>query len=112
MRSFISPDISPALHRSSYTEASENDDPVKSWRDTCTVQETSIESLVDDAIYRGVSIVVEGVHVVPSTKLIDRWEASGGTAVGCFLTITDAEAHKQLLYRRGEITKKGEQKKD
>ena len=111
MRSFIAPNISPALHRSSYTPASENDDPVTTWRETCAVLETSIEGLVDDAINRGVSLVVEGVHVVPCDKLIKRWEQHGGTAVGCLLTISDENAHKQLLYKRGEMTQKGEQKK-
>jgi 2-phosphoglycerate kinase len=54
---------------------------------------------------------VEGVHVVPGSDLIRKWEASGGVAVGCLLTITDPESHKALLYKRGEITKKGEKKK-
>jgi 2-phosphoglycerate kinase len=111
MRSFIAPDISPALHRSSYTPAFEGDDPVGSWRETCSVLEKSVEGLVDDAIRRGVSLVVEGVHVVPGNKLIQRWEDSGGIAMGCLLTIKDADAHKALLYRRGEITRKGEKKK-
>jgi hypothetical protein len=31
--------------------------------------------------------------------------------VGCLLTITDADSHKALLFKRGEITKKGEAKK-
>lgn len=101
MRTF---DQTPALHRSSY---SGNGDPVTQWLECCNVLEDSIESLVDDAIRRGVSIVLEGVHVVPSSKLIDKWTAAGGTALGCALVIQDADAHKDLIFRRGEITKKG-----
>jgi len=113
MRSFIGPNISPALHRSSYSVARRdgNDDPILSWRETCSVLETSVEGLVDDAIKRGVSLVVEGVHVVPSNDLIRKWEDSGGVAVGCILTIRDEISHKTLLERRGIITGKGEDKK-
>jgi 2-phosphoglycerate kinase len=105
MRSFVAEEISPALHRSSYAPSGhKGDDPVRSWRETCKVLEHSIEGLCDDALARGVSLVVEGVHVVPSRELIDRWEACGGVAIGCLLTVTDEEAHKTLLRRRGFIT--------
>ena len=77
MRSFISQEISPALHRSSY---SAKGDPVVNWRECCTVLEGSVDGLVDDAIARGVSLVVEGVHIVPADYLLDRWRAAGGVA--------------------------------
>ena len=140
MRSFVSREISPALHRSSY---SGDGDPVLNWRETTVALEASVEALVVDAINRGVSLVVEGVrsglvrvrlrvglfdtkqthsfqcthhlhegvHVVPSSKLIRMWEDSGGVAMGCILTISEADDHRDLIYKRGEITKKGEAKK-
>jgi len=38
MRSFVAEEISPALHRSSYAPSGhKGDDPVRSWRETCTV---------------------------------------------------------------------------
>jgi 2-phosphoglycerate kinase len=77
----------------------------------CHVLEGSVDALVSDAIKRGVSIVLEGVHIIPSNLLIDRWRASGGVALGCLLTIKDAEAHRSLIFHRGEITRKGEEKK-
>ena len=105
MRSFVAKEISPALHRSSYAPSGhKGDDPVRSWRETCTVLEHSVQGLVDDALSRGVSLVVEGVHVVPSPDLIQRWEDCGGVAIGCLLTVTDAETHQKLLRRRGFIT--------
>jgi 2-phosphoglycerate kinase len=108
MRSFVSKEISPALHRSSYAG---DGDAITNWRECCTVLEGSVEALVTDAIDRGVSLVVEGVHVVPSNKLIDMWRDAGGVALGVLLTITDEESHESLIFRRGEITKKGEEKK-
>lgn len=108
MRSFVSKEISPALHRSSYAG---DGDAITNWRECCTVLEGSVEALVSDAIDRGVSLVVEGVHIVPSNRLLDMWRDSGGAALGVLLTITDETSHESLIFRRGEITKKGEDKK-
>lgn len=104
MRSFVSPDISPALHRSSYAEAFENDCPVRSWKETCSVLSPSVEGLIDDAMKRGTSIVVEGVHVVPNNVLIDKWENAGGVAVGVLLQIKDEDKHKRQIRKRGVMT--------
>ena len=112
MRSFIPQQISPALHRSSYAKVTENDDPVRSWRETCTVLEASVAGLVDDAHERGVSLVLEGVSIAPSDTLIKRWEAGGGVACGCLLTVQNEETHKLLLTRRGFISGDGQKEKD
>ena len=104
MRSFVSADVSPALHRSSYAPAFDDDNPVRSWKECCQVLHTSVKSLVTDAIERKTSLVVEGVHVVPSTEFIDLWQSHGGVALGCLLQVSDASDHKQLLQRRGFMT--------
>ena len=104
MRSFVSADVSPALHRSSYAPAFEDDNPVRSWKECCQVLHTSVKSLVTDAIERKTSLVVEGVHLVPSTEFIDLWQSHGGVALGCLLQVSDASDHKQLLQRRGFMT--------
>lgn len=101
MRSF---DHSPALHRSSY---SGEGDAILNWKECCEVLSGSVDGLVDDAIKRGVSILIEGVHLIPSSNLIQKWQNAGGVAVGCVLYISEADAHRQLILRRGEITKKG-----
>lgn len=114
MRSFIPREISPALHRSSYAPAHEHgtDDPVESWRETCTVLEASVEVVVEDAIERGVGLVLEGVSLFPSDKLIKKWEAGGGVAIGCLLHVSDADMHKKLLDRRGFSSGSGQKEKD
>eukprot|EP01038_Epipyxis_sp_PR26KG_P006072 gene6072-8361_t len=94
----------PELHRQSY---SGKDDPVKQWMECCNVVQPSIDDLVKDCINRGVSLVLEGVHIVPTNHLIEKWKASGGIALGCVLVIKDAESHRDLIYKRGEITTKG-----
>lgn len=113
MRSFIDEDISPALHRSSYAsvDGDGTDDPIKSWKETCTVLKHCVEELVDEMIERRVSLVVEGVHLIPDDTLIKRWEDHGGVAIGIMLTVPNEKAHKQLLFRRGAMTGKGEDNK-
>ena len=108
LRKTVSAEASPALHRSSYQGGG---DAVAAWREAAAVVDTSVDALVTDAINRGVSLVVEGVHVVPSDHLLARWRASGGRAIGCLLTIRDEDAHRALILRRGEITRQGEEKK-
>jgi 2-phosphoglycerate kinase len=72
--------LCPALHRSSYAPASEHDDPVVSWKETCSALESSVEGLIDDAIARKKSIVLEGVNIAPSKKWLDKWEV-------CFVAV-------------------------
>ena len=100
----------PALMRSSYEGEG---DPVTNWKESCHVLESSIEALVKDAMNRGTSLVLEGVHIQPrqQDELLQSWRSHGGTALGILLMISDAEAHRNLIFRRGEITRKGEEKK-
>ena len=51
------------------------------------------------------------MHITPSSTLVNRWKAAGGVAVGVLLTIREESAHEALIFRRGEITQKGEDKK-
>ena len=75
--------------------------------------ESSVEGLVDDAITRQTSLVLEGVSIAPSKDWIDKWEAAGGVACGVLLTVSKEEVHKSLLLKRGFITgqKTNEEKK-
>mmetsp|Transcript_13818 Transcript_13818/g.15555 ORF Transcript_13818/g.15555 Transcript_13818/m.15555 type:complete len:260 (+) Transcript_13818:105-884(+) len=101
MRSFVREDVSPALHRSAYAPAFEGDDVIRTWKETCQCMSRSIDELVQDAINKQTSLVVTGVHIVPSAKLIDKWERNGGVATGVLLKITKPEKHKTVLQRRG-----------
>jgi 2-phosphoglycerate kinase len=98
----------PELMRSSYEGEG---DPVMNWKECCKIIDPGIDALVDDAMKRGTSLVLEGVHIQPNNDLLDRWRSNGGSALGCLLMIKDAEAHKSLIFKRGEVTKKGEEKK-
>jgi len=108
MRPYVPPESSPSLHRSSY-DGSNN--PVEDWKDCCDAVQDSLLGIVSDSIRRGVSLVLEGVLIVPNNKLIDLWTAAGGVAVGCVLSIPDPALHKQIIFKRGEITGKGAEDK-
>ena len=97
----------PALHRSSF---SGQEDPIQQWKECCEVLHPSMDGLIEDAMSRGVSMVLEGVHMLPSyaNRWLERWRAKGGQAVGCVLMIKEEEAHGKLIFRRGEWTKQGE----
>ena len=96
-----------ALHRSSYSGSG---DAVTEWKECCQILREGVESLVTDSMNRGVSLVFEGDHIVPSNDLLDKWRADGGEAVGCLLVVNDAEAHRDLIFKRGVFTKKGSEK--
>ena len=89
------------------------DNPVKTWIETCKVLDSSVEGIVDDAIQRGVSLVLEGVSIQPSRKWIDKFTAAGGTACGVLLVVSNEATHKNMLLKRGFMTgnKGAEEKK-
>lgn len=68
---------------------------------------TSIEDLVLDSVSRRQGLVLEGVGLVPSTRLVQMWQNAGGVATGCLLTISDESAHQHLLTKRGIIAGDG-----
>lgn len=97
-------DSRPALHRSSFQGEG---NPIEDWRESCDVLDKAIDSIVLDCLRRGASLVLEGVHIVPSRKLIDEWNKSGGFAVGAVLKIPDRNVHREVIFRRGQQTGKG-----
>ena len=100
-------DKSPELHRSSYSGTG---DPILNWLESSEVIKESLVSVVNDALARQVSLVVEGVHIVPSSEMINNWRSKGGSALGILMTIKNEDHHRDWLYKRGEMTGKGAEK--
>ena len=94
----------PALYRSSYSGAG---DAIEQWKECCDAVGNSVTNLVDDSLRRGNSLVLEGVHIIPSNTMIDRWKAAGGVATGVVLVIPDEKAHRDFIVKRGQMTGKG-----
>lgn len=98
-------DKSPAIQRSSFNGTS--DDAISDWNDSCAALDNSINSVLDDSIKRGESLILEGVLVRPSGETLARWTNAGGSALGIVVTINNEAFHRNLLVKRGESTKKG-----
>lgn len=90
-----------ALHRSSFMGTG---NAIDQWRECCQVLDEAIFSLVQDAAKRRSSLVIEGVHVVPRNNLLDYWRERGGVAMGCVMTISNEDDHRQLILKRARAS--------
>ena len=99
-----SPD--PALNRSSYGRGDVGD-PATDWEDAAKAVQPGIEAVVERARRQGVDLVIEGVHLIPSRRLLGAWEAAGGAAVGIVVKIEDEEVHRQRIEEREANTWRG-----
>ena len=105
MRAILdSPD--PALNRSSYGRGNVGD-PATDWEDAAKAVQPGIEAVVERARRQGVDLIMEGVHIIPSRKLVGAWEAAGGAAVGIVVKIDDEDTHRDRIEKREENTWRG-----
>ena len=88
-----------ALHRSSFS-VGESNDAIIDWVDTCQAVEKGIEATINRAMREGIDLLLEGVHIIPSDRLIRSWIDSGGIAVGVIMAVSDEDKHKSMLKSR------------
>lgn len=100
VRSF---DQSDAIHRSSY---SGDGDPIEAWKETSDALQPAILSVINDALKRNNSLVLEGVHLQPTSDILNRWREGGGEAIGVLLVVPNEAAHRELIDIRGKLAKK------
>lgn len=106
MRGIFSKDVMPAIHESSFNAWRCLRVPVPAganpvivgFREQTAVVTTGIRSLIERAEVEGVSMVVEGIHVVPG--YIDPAEFTGATVVQLIVTVDDDESHRSHFYIR------------
>jgi 2-phosphoglycerate kinase len=91
--------LDAALHRSSFSIGSANDSIID-WLDTCQSVENGIEATINRALREGIDLLLEGVHIVPSEKLLNSWRAAGGIALGVIMVVSDENKHKAMLRSR------------
>jgi 2-phosphoglycerate kinase len=63
--------------------------------------------VVERARRQGVDLVLEGVHVIPSRRLLSAWETAGGAAVGIVIKIEDESTHRERIEKREANTWRG-----
>ena len=105
MRKIISKELNPVIHKSSFdayesirTPAIRVDTTIEGFLSHVDVVNVGIEAIVERSIKEGISIIIEGVHVVPGfirEDLINK-----GNIIILTLIVEDEEMHKQRFYSR------------
>ncbi len=106
MRGIFTKDLMPALHESAFNAWRGLRVPVPhganpvivGFREQTAVVSTGVQALIDRAVLEGVSLVVEGVHLVPG--YIDTRQIENARVVQLVITVADEEAHRSHFYIR------------
>ncbi len=98
LRTQISIDESPALHRSSFQPGGNS--TIDDWKNTISPLREAIDAVIYREIKRGGDLLLEGVHFTPSFDIIDSWRASGGKSCGVVLAVDNVEEHMQMIVGR------------
>ena len=95
----------PALHRSSFEPAGGG--VVEDWHDTVEVLSDAVQAVVDRAASKRSDLLLEGVHIIPSSAVLDSWKESGGVATGVLLHVGDEETHRRFISMRERHNERG-----
>lgn len=90
---------SGALRRSSFSKG-DTGDAVLDWLDTCKAVEAGILATIERARREGIDLILEGVHLEPSKRLLRTWTESGGIALGIVMHVGDLQKHESFLKQR------------
>jgi 2-phosphoglycerate kinase len=88
-----------ALHRSSFSRGSSGE-PVLDWNETCLAVEAGISATLERARREGIDLLLEGVHIFPSARLLKGWEDAGGVALGVVMVVDEERSHQNMLKSR------------
>jgi 2-phosphoglycerate kinase len=106
MRGIFSEELMPAIYESSFNAwrslripAPQGADPViVGFREQAAVVATGIKALIDRSVTERVSMVIEGVHIVPG--YIEPSQFENAWVVQLIITVDDEEAHRSHFYIR------------
>ena len=99
MRATSDGEQQPALHRSSFSHG-ESGEAVNDWLSTCQAVEPGLKATMNRARREGIDLIVEGVHIVPSARLLREWTDGGGVALGVVMVVDDPTDHRAMLRSR------------
>lgn len=105
MRKIVSNELSPVIHKSSY-DAYESikipsvkmDKVIEGFITQAEVVNLGIEAIIERSIKEGISIIIEGVHIIPGFISKDLME--NNNIIMFSLSVDDEELHKQRFYLR------------
>jgi len=106
MRKIVSKELIPVIHESSFTAYKgmrvqpppEFDDVLAGFKDHVDAVSVGIDAVIERSLKEGISIVIEGVHVVPGFIKQELMEKNN--VVMFVLTLHDKEIHKGRFYSR------------
>ena len=93
MRSCDEERSEPSLHRSSFSRG-DSGEPVIDWLDSCQAVEGGIVATIDRARREGIDLLIEGVHINPSERLLRSWREAGGIAIGLVMMVGEEDRHR------------------
>jgi 2-phosphoglycerate kinase len=106
MRGIFSRELMPAIYESSFNAwrslripVPQGADPViVGFREQTAVVTTGVKSLIERAVLEGVSMIIEGIHLVPG--YIDAAEFTGASVVQLIVAVDNEDAHRSHFYIR------------
>ena len=105
MRKIVSKELSPVIHKSSFdayesvrTPSIRIDSVIEGFISHVDVVNVGIEAIIERSTKEGISIIIEGVHIVPGFIRRDLMEKNN--IIMFTLTVDDEDAHKQRFYSR------------
>ena len=106
MRKILSKELSPVIHESSFiahkalrvSPPPEFDHVLAGFKDHVATVSVGVEAVIERALTEGISIIIEGVHIVPGFIRKDLLEKDN--VLMFTLTLSDEEIHRNRLYSR------------
>ena len=105
LRTQFSSEQAPALHRSSFEPAGNG--TIEDWHATVVVLSEAIRAVVNRAISKRSDLLLEGVHIIPGSGILEGWRESGGVASGVLLHVEDEDTHRQFIRMREKHNGRG-----
>lgn len=105
MRKIVSKDLNPVIHKSSFdayesirTPSIRIDSVIEGFISHVDVVNVGVEAIIERSIKEGISIIIEGVHIVPGFVREDLIRKNN--IIMFTLIVDDFEAHKQRFFTR------------
>ncbi|MGN0176236.1 MAG: 2-phosphoglycerate kinase [Methanobrevibacter sp.] len=105
MRKIVSNELSPVIHKSSYDayksikiHSVKMDKIIEGFITQAEVVNLGVEAIIERSIKEGISIIIEGVHIIPGFINEDLME--NNNIIMFSLSVDDEELHKQRFYLR------------
>ena len=95
----------PALHRSSFEPAGSG--TIEDWHATVVVLSEAIRAVVSRAVSKRSDLLLEGVHIIPGSGILEGWRESGGVASGVLLHVGNEDTHRQFIRMREKHNGRG-----